>query len=288
MIDWPDELVTDLARRKAIILLGSGVSKHAEGRHGIRPQDWKGFLKQALNDCPADDVQHIEKAIKEGDFLHACEWLKSRYDESWPAYLRKHFLEQGYQPGEIHRLLVALDSRIVFSLNFDDIYERCANHQHAGALIVKSYFDDDIGEILRGTGRYLVKVHGALNTPQSLIFTQKDYAHARIKHAQFYQAFDACLLTHSFLFVGAGYSDPDINLVLENQNFGFPHSRPHYFLTSSDLPDDRISSLRANRNLKTIKYDKIDDNHSGLVNEIKNLVSLVDEERQIVRDETNW
>jgi hypothetical protein len=97
-----------------------------------------------------------------------------------------------------------------------------------------------------------------------------------VVHSSFYQAFDACLLTHSFVFIGAGYLDPDVNLILENQAFSFPSKMPHYFVTSAGLPDDRKDSLRKNRNLKVLEYDKVDDHHSGLVKEIENLADQLD------------
>lgn len=228
-MDWPANLVEDIARRRAVIIIGSGASRHATNDKGKMPPDWKNFLLQAVIDCPDKDIDHISVAIGEGDYLHACEWLKKRFDEQWTPYLRKIFQQPGYDPGDLHKQIIGLDNRIVFSLNFDDIYERAAQGVHRGSHIVKQYHDRDVGEFLRGDGRYIVKVHGSLSTPEDLIFTQHDYAKARANYSAFYQAFDACLLTHSFLFIGAGHADPDVNLVLENQAFSFPSSSPHYF-----------------------------------------------------------
>lgn len=122
---WPDPLVRDIARRRAVFVIGSGVSRHALGADGVtRPPVWKGFLSDAAQRFPrAPDTEHIYKAIEDGDLLHACEWLKNRYDEDWPAYLRSRFTDPRYAPGRLHELIALLDTRVVFSLNFDDIYE---------------------------------------------------------------------------------------------------------------------------------------------------------------------
>lgn len=290
MVDWSDVLISDLARRRTVLVLGSGVSRHASSDSGQKPPDWKTFLEAALEDCPdRASAGHISAAIESRDFLHACEWLKKRYDEEWNAYLRGVFQQPQYQGGELHQLIQKLDARIVFSLNFDDIYERVANEAYNGSLIIKQYYDDDVVEFLRGDGRYVVKVHGGLNSPDKLIFTQRDYAKARIANSSFYQSFDACLLTHSFLFIGAGYSDPDVNLVLENQNFSFPSNAPHYFLTSDNANDDLRDSLRQNRNLKTLAYDALDQDHTGLVQAIEALVVKVEEKREELKEKSmNW
>lgn len=289
MIDWPQNLVNDLARRRAVIVIGSGVSKHSLGSGHVRPPTWKAFLLEAMKACPEKgDLKPVEDAINTGDFLHACEWLKSRFDEAWDAHLRGVFSTPAFAPADIHEQILKLDSRIVFSLNFDDIYERHANTVHRGSYITKSYYDPDVAEFLRGNGRYIIKVHGTLNVPKSLIFTQKDYAEARTKNLTFYQAFDAALLTHTFIFIGSGYNDPDINLLLENQNFSYPASTPHYFLSGSNYSNDIKKSLRQNRNLKVIDYDPVDDHHSGLVEELKTLNDKVDSERYDLSKSTSW
>lgn len=282
----------DIARRRAIFVIGSGVSRHALGADKVtRPPVWKGFLRAAVKRFPrTPDTEHIYKAIDDGDLLHACEWLKNRYDEDWIAYLRSQFTDPRYTPGRLHELIALLDTRVVFSLNFDDIYENKSREINEASQFTKNYCDEDVCEFLRNDARYVVKVHGNLSSPATLIFTQEDYAKARIKHSLFYSAFDAALLTHTFLFIGCGYGDPDVNLLLENQAFSAqPGSiNPHYFLTSEDISDDMKKSLRKNRNLKTLCYDKKDNDHSGLVTAIEKLNERVTEARSALLENANW
>lgn len=54
------------------------------------------------------------------------------------------------------------------------------------------------------------------------------------------------------------------------------------------MNQDRKDSLRKNRNLKILEYDPIDDNHSGLVKELKQLSILVEEKRQDMALYTSW
>ncbi len=289
MIEWPEPLVSDLARRRAVLVLGSGVSRHSVGQGETRPPTWKAFLGKAVKDCPEKlGLSPVEAALNSGDYLHACEWLKQRYDETWVQYLRKTFSEPAFSPAEVHSEILSLDSRIVLSLNFDDIYERHARGVHKGAYIVKNYYDSDVSEFLRGKGRYIIKVHGNLDSPDRMIFTQHEYSRARIQHAAFYEAFDAALLTHTFVFIGSGISDPDINLLLENQNFGFPAQVPHYFISGSALGEDRKKSMRWNRNLKVLEYDPVDEEHSGLIAELKRLNELVELEMFSLSTTTSW
>jgi hypothetical protein len=114
MIDWGENLLDDFARRRAVLVVGSGVSNHAVGTGGLRPPDWRTFLERAVAECPGGDTDEINKALAAGDFLHACEWLKKRFDERWTPYLRKTFQAPRFQPSELHKLLIRLDQRSFF------------------------------------------------------------------------------------------------------------------------------------------------------------------------------
>ncbi|WP_192035355.1 SIR2 family protein [Halomonas sp. YLGW01] len=290
--EWPPNLIKDIARRRAIFVIGSGVSRHAVSADGAtKPPVWSTFLRNAVKDLPyRGDVDHIYKAIDAGDLLHACEWLKDRFDDEWTPYLRSKFIDPRYKPGRLHDLIARLDTRIVFSLNFDEIYENKSREINETSQFVKNYYDPDVCEFLRGDARYIVKVHGNLSSPATLIFTQKDYSEARVRNSLFYTAFDASLMTHSFLFIGCGYGDPDVNLLLENQAFSATSGAisPHYFLTSSEISEDLKKSLRRNRNLKTLAYDKVDADHSGLAKAFEDLLVQVEEARNNLVENNNW
>lgn len=288
MVDWPNDLVRDIARRRCVLVVGSGVSGQAVGDGGVRPPTWRRFLQNANEDAPNGPHDHVAAALADGDLLHACEWLKKQFDHGWTQYLRDAFTRPRFQPSEVHTSLAKLDARIVFSLNFEDILDRAFTEVYGGTNVVKRYHDDGVAEFLRGTERYLVKVHGTLAEPNKLIFTQREYAEARISAAPFYNAFDSALMTHTFLFVGAGYSDPDVNLILENQNFMFSEIHPHYFLSNTGLHHDLKESLRKNRNLKVIEYDKVDDNYSGFPHAIGQLLELVEAQREQIASTQEW
>jgi hypothetical protein len=91
VIDWPEQLVKDIARRRAIIMLGSGISKNSEGKQGKKPPTWREFLDEALAEVPPKS-RHITYALKSGDYLSACEWIKDRMDEKWNPFLTGKFL----------------------------------------------------------------------------------------------------------------------------------------------------------------------------------------------------
>lgn len=48
MIDWPERLVEDIARRRCVLFLGSGVSANSVNKEGERPKTWTEVLKNGV------------------------------------------------------------------------------------------------------------------------------------------------------------------------------------------------------------------------------------------------
>ena len=276
---WPQSLLEDLCERRAIIVVGAGVSRHSVSSVGKErhPPLWNEFLERAVQKYGIKQ-RHIRSAIKSGDYLRACEWIKGQLDEEWVKFLREEFVSSSYKASRIHEKLFRLDQRVTFSLNFDSIYETFVAHETSGRTLVKQYYDEDVYNFLRDRNDYIIKIHGTIDSPNLLVFSEADYARARAKYTFFYEALDACILSHTFMLVGCGLRDPNIALLLENQKFKFPQAQPHYILTGDRLNTDLETSLRHNRNLKCIKYDPT-DNHKELGDLLDSLLGEVEARR---------
>ena len=48
MIKWPAELISDLARRRTVLFLGSGISRNSTNTEGRKPKTWVAFLERML------------------------------------------------------------------------------------------------------------------------------------------------------------------------------------------------------------------------------------------------
>lgn len=281
IIDWPEPLIRDLVARRAVIVVGSGVSRNSLSRDGkSRPPIWEELLRRALDRLGTRGTRHISSAINSKDYLHACEWLKEKLDDDWVEFLRSELSDPQFQKAEIHEHIFNLDQRIFLTPNFDNIFENFVQAITHGQALIKQFCDLDVHEFLRDSRQYVIKIHGSIQSPTQVIFTQRDYAEARVKHSAFYSALDACLLSHTFLFLGCGTSDPDISLILENHNFSFPYSMPHYFVSPDRMNDDMRTSLRQNRNLKVLTYDPV-GNHKNLTEGIKELAAKLDHLRAL-------
>ncbi len=168
------------------------------------------------------------------------------------------------------------------------IYETYANSQANGSIVVKQHYDPDVISAIRDSGRVILKVHGTIDSPNSLIFTRAEYAEARTKYSSFYEVLEALALTHTFLFLGCGVNDPDIKLLLEDTLFKHNSSRAHVMLlTNKSLHNSVINVIQDTMNLNIIQYSP-KDNHKELLDSLTNLNQPVENEREDLKISMNW
>jgi len=243
MINWPQEIVDDISRRRSVVFLGSGISMNSANADGRRPKSWLEFLSDLLGHVQPN--KHIRTLLKEKDFLTACEVIKRHLGrDDFIKEVRDEFLTPQYEHAEIHENIFALDSRIVATPNFDKIYETFANAKAKGSIVIKHHYENDVNLAIRGSHRLILKIHGTIDSPDKLIFTRAEYAEARTRYAAFYENLQALALTHTFVFLGCGVNDPDIKLLLEDTLFRHPSTRKHLMLLPIPLPTSQRGQSR--------------------------------------------
>lgn len=292
IIDWPTDVVSDIARRQSVIVLGAGISCNSQNAAGERPKAWAEFLNAATANVPGTQVQRAEilRLVKNRDYLTACQVIRDRMGSAaFHSFAEQEFLTPAYRAAIIHDRISELDSRIVATPNFDTIYENRINHLQGNSVVVKHYYDNDVAESIRGTKRIVLKIHGTINKPNQMIFTRDDYTKARHKYSGFYAILSALIVTQTLVFLGCGLDDPDIKLLLEDYAFRHEYSKPHYFV----LPHGKIHhsiapALEKSLNIKILTYPVSAGNHGQLLTAVEELRDAVSAERASLLLTQNW
>lgn len=290
MITWPEELVRDIARRKCVLFLGAGVSKNAKNKAGERPKDWEEFLR--LLSSLVSDVKRqgeINECLDAYDYLTACE-LARKYlrPDRFKSELLKEYSDKAFEAAQIHDDIARLDSRYVLTTNFDRVYENRANQLQQNTVMVKSYYDKDVGDLLRRSQRAVLKVHGTIDAPDQTVFTRSDYARSRTDYAHFYRLVESLFQTHTFVFLGASMRDPDIQLLLEDYACRFSGTRPHFIvMPDGSITHGKLDVLEESMNLRALMYDPT-NHHQQLADSLSSLKAYVDAERQSLLNTQDW
>ncbi|ELI5395235.1 SIR2 family protein [Vibrio alginolyticus] len=279
MIDWPEELIDVLARRRCVIVIGAGVSKNSTNRHGKRPATWEEFLKNCAEGIP--DRGCIDELLEKQDYLTSCEVIKNKLtNDVFINKVQAEYQSAGYIPAEIHKAVYLLDSPIVLSPNFDQIYDTYALAESSGTVVIKDHTSQDTANyLLGGEIRLILKTHGSANNPQNLIFTRADYAEARTKYVLFYEILKSLALTHTFFFIGCGTDDPDIRMLFEDIQFAHGRLPFHYMtLPDGEVHNDVMDITNKTMRIKFVNYSP-SDYHVELTESLQELVQKVEDLR---------
>lgn len=290
MIDWPSDLVEDLASRRTVLFLGAGVSKNSKNARGERPKDWVEYLRSlAALITDASKRTEVEQSIAEWDLLTACELARVHLkNDIFKRQLLAEYSDKAFEPAEIHDSIIKIDSRYVLTTNFEKLYENRANQVQQNTVIVKNYYDPDVADVFRRSQRAVLKIHGTIDSPDQTIFTRSSYAKARIEYAHFYRLLDALFTTHTFVFLGASMRDPDLQMVMEDHAYRFEGSRPHFMvMPRGSVRQSVIDVMEESMNLRALLYDS-SNNHQELGESLKALAPLVEDERTRLTQTRNW
>lgn len=287
MINWHKDIIEDIARRKAVIFIGAGVSKNSANATGLRPKDWQEFLIYASAQTSKKSL--VDRLIRNADYLTACELIRKDLGrDDFNTLVRTEFLTPKFASAEIHKHIFNLDSRIVATPNFDKIYDVYAENASNGTISTKTYYDDDIADLIRRPEPLILKIHGTISAADKLIFSRKDYSKARTEFRNFYLVLDALAITHTFIFIGCGPHDPDIRMLLEDYNYRFLMNKRHFIISPKNATkQDVLTIIEDTMNLKTIVYDP-KNHHAELTDSLGELVKLVDAKRQELADTMKW
>lgn len=288
MIGWNSDLIDAIARRRSVIVIGSGVSRNSTNATGDRPETWEGFLSKTSKNLDSEAL--VRELLERRDYLTACEVVSREMgDLIFRRAIKAEYIDKQYSHASIHESIYALDSSIVLSPNFDVIYETYASAISKGSLMVRMHHDTDIaGYISGGRNRVFVKTHGSASGSGSLIFTYREYAEARTKHRVFYELLKSLIMTHHFLFLGCGIDDPDIRALFEDVRFAHGQLPSHFMtLPKGQNADQVLKIMSENMSLKFVQYDE-KNGHLELTESLSELVTKVDALRNEISNSRNW
>lgn len=289
MIEWPQILIEELAAKRAIIFIGAGISASCQSSTDpvTRPPSWYKLLEQARDLFVNDGVEKdfISHLIGTDQLLDAAEVI---FDRVTPAQKRAFFTDvfarPRFIPSDLHALIQKINSKIVVTTYYDQIYEAQCDALTAGqGFVVHKYYDDRLLNSVRFRDNLIIKAHGCVSDTNKIILTRSDYFHMKSENFDFYNILNSLLTVHTVLFLGCGMSDPDIQLVLENTNISASSDHPHYAVMPRGKHPSLIKSMQKSYNLKVLEYDlDSEGQHSELIESLSILQSQVDSIRPVM------
>lgn len=269
VVNWPHALVEELADRRAVIVLGSGVTARSINDAGNTPPTWASLVTGLSTRCVSDELvrQQVGDLVGNGKFPQAAEEVRTNADpQSFARALRAELVDPKFHPSGAHNDVMTLDAPIVINLNYDRIFENQCIGFDDSSYVVTHYFQDDLVRNIRSPLRVILKLHGSVDDPQQIIFSTSDYARLRLQNKDVFEVIDAILKTRTVLFLGCGFNgDPDVDNLLTEAALAVPGAYPHYALVPRNADRSAFEAARARGlNVSFVDYpidDSTDPHH---------------------------
>lgn len=271
---WPPHLISRIAANQWVLFLGSGVSATCTNSAGASPPTWSALLGQLCSLIADDDARAVgEKLINNQELLAAADHIRFTLhrENNTNGYLTAIRTAVNGPPGDFYvpspvfDTLFNLEPRVVFTTNYDKLFETASQNGYATHDFESTSLSDD----LRRGEPVLVKLHGSTDNINDIVLTRTDYSRIMRSRREVFDALHALSLTSTILFVGYSLDDPDIQLVLQAVGRGGLSPEAHFMLAPEPESPARIPVFRESFGVSVLPYDR--NNHSEAAEALKEL-----------------
>jgi hypothetical protein len=255
-ITVPALLLRQLREGRMVLFAGAGLSAQA----GL--PTWHALLTDVIGATVAeamssdDTERELQQMLDAGKLLQVADHCKDALGPGgYTQLLAERLGDGGRQVPEAHRLAVRLPFAAFITTNYDKLLERAYAEVHGGLPRTLTNRDTEaLGRLLFDRAPFILKAHGDLDKPDSLVFTSRDYRDLIHGNAAFNAAFSAILQTHSVLFAGYSLADPDFNLLMDRQLLTFRGFAPERYALMSGVGPLEVEYLWRVTQIRVIGY----------------------------------
>jgi hypothetical protein len=216
----------------AALFVGAGLSM------GAGFPDWRALLSGPAEEIDLD-------ASRETDLPAVAQFYVNRFAASRGALgqlVRETFQRRVAIP-ENQRILARLPVPHVWTTNYDQLLER-AWEIHGKRLDVKSR-NADLTSSDPEADAILYKMHGTVEHPDDIVLTRDDYELYAKGRPGFFQILGSDLITHTFLFLGLSFTDPNLGYLMGALRASFQSAaRQHYTILKRPAGDYEAKRFR--------------------------------------------
>lgn len=227
----------------ASLFIGAGFSKNANRLPGSSiPPNWNElgdlFFEKARTHLPTPKEREYANVLR---LAEEVECVCGR--EALTNLIRDSINDEKLEPSDLHIQLLGLPWRDVFTTNYDTLLERAAAILNKKGERAYSIISND-QEIGINSPPFLMKLHGDINTTNSIIITEEDYRKYPFGHQAMISCIQHTIMMETLVLIGFSGNDPNFNQWLGwvkdalNDN-----QRKVYLLTVDDVSESMVKTF---------------------------------------------
>lgn len=172
-----------------------------------------------------------------GDVLDVPQWVVEAHGRTaLEQRMVQVFHDPSKEPTTLQRLLARYPFDVVFTTNFDRLTERALRAQARQVNVVVE--DSQVGRIRTDDRVTLVKMHGCVSAPDTIVVTRDDYETYAQRHPAIVTYLQSLLATRTFLFVGFSLTDPNFRAIYSTVQHVLGAYRRFAFATMLETGDN--------------------------------------------------
>ncbi len=228
----PEQLITDISDGNCILFVGAGCSFDAD------LPTWKELLEALIDEtyrrAPPDDEtrQEIEQLLAEGKDLVVAQYCRSKLREyGFSQLMKKQMSSYDHSKAETHKILSTIKFKAILTTNFDTLVEDFFLDENATVYTAQE-FEKALPPMGKTTP--IIKIHGTLDKPKSIVLTGTDYRKTIFGNINFRNYLKGLFQSSTVLFVGYSFADKNISLLLQELLTSQPdETRMHYAIMAN-------------------------------------------------------
>lgn len=246
-----DEIAECLKNGHATVMVGAGFSRNADG--AVLTQKtfptWNNladtFYEKLHGSCSTSNLKDIRYLSP----LKLAEEVEAAYGRS---VLNRVLIDQipdaEYRPSELHKKLLRLPWKDIFTTNYDTLLERTCEYITENRFNIVTCKEDLVNSA--NTTR-IIKLHGSFPSHRPFIITSEDYRSYPRKFSPFVNTVQQSLLENTLCLIGFSGDDPNFQQWIGwiHDNLGKDNSPTIYLIMHGEY--DSISDAQ-----KKLLHDK--------------------------------
>lgn len=202
--------------------------------------------------------KELDTLLEAGKLLEIADYCKEKLgDRLYGEILTDRLRGDMIVIPDPHKVIVDLPFSAVITTNYDKLLEQAYISQGKGMPRTPTHTDiDTLGPLLFNGQFFILKAHGDIDRPGSLIFTTRDYREIIHSNPAFNAIFSAILLTKAVFFVGYSMNDPDFRLLLDRQLTTFKGNVPERYALMSGVGEIERDVLWRSARIRVLPYSE--------------------------------
>lgn len=273
-----DLLAKEIANNNAVIFVGAGFSKNAEPiNENIESyfMNWSEFILLLAKKIWPNIKDEKQLKDRSSDYLYLVQLFKDRFGENeFYKTVKRAIPTEDYDPGNMHKLLFHLPWIETITTNMDDLIEKTFEFLNFPKSVV---IEDKDLSVNTNFYHKIIKMHGSIERPDSIIFSEEDYRKYEEEHPLMVVKIKQVFAEKTVFFIGFSLTDPNFKKIFlwVNDILKRYQKRAYAFIPNSDK--NEIEYWR-NRNVVIFNGDNNVNNYSikteNFINELTDRVKI--------------